>query len=189
MLIAHEIITREPALLIEFLVVGQVGFGHKTQYLALVHHHSAIEKVPVGPDWSSHNHDNVDSGRRLPNGHNSLLGAVEQHLVGKQVGTCVGCDAQLWKNHKLRPSIGSMPRTVNNLCHIVFNIGDIDLRHCCSYAYISVIVFILQSHLVISTIVTCKIKQFCRQPLYHRFKNLSTLNKIDKNGPTSTLQQ
>ena len=92
---------REPALLVVFAVVGQIGLGHNPQHLAGPdHHRTVIQGVAVADRRPDHRHD-IRLGRRLRDHGDLPLDLVQQRRLHMQIVDRIGRQRQFGKDHQV----------------------------------------------------------------------------------------
>ncbi|MPM44433.1 hypothetical protein SDC9_91111 [bioreactor metagenome] len=90
--------SREPTLLIELLIVGEMALGNHGKQLSLVDAEGTVVEHPVDHDRRAEHNKHIDVLAHRKNGGDSCFPALLQALVQKQVRTAVGSGDQLREN-------------------------------------------------------------------------------------------
>ena len=120
---------REPAVFVEFPVVGNVGLGNHAQHTPLREDHGAVvERRPVAQRGARDQRE----GQFARGAHQALqrlVGRVEQRLLQQEVAAGVGRDAQLGEHHDLDASPGGLFGHRRHPFGVVVAVGDPHVRN------------------------------------------------------------
>ena len=122
----------EVAGLIELLIVGQVGFRHKTQKLPVLHRGRYVVQLAAALPGQPHKNQHVLPGRSPDHLPKRLQCAVQQRLLREQVAAGVGGKAQLREHHKLGALFVPLLHQPDDLLPVKHGVGHPDLgcRRC-----------------------------------------------------------
>ena len=85
----------KPALLIELVVVGQIGLGHDTQNGATLDDCSTVEQQTTRLYGQAHHADDIQLARELQQSQEAFLGLVQQQLLLEQILTGIARQREL----------------------------------------------------------------------------------------------
>ena len=118
---------REPAFLVIFAVVGQIGLGRDAQHLAPAHHHGAVEQGVSAADRRTDHGDQIGAGCRLGQDRDLPLHLVQQGRLHMQVVDRIGRQRQLGKDHQVHALFARLADQRQMLARIRLRIPDV--RH------------------------------------------------------------
>ena len=121
---------REPALLVKFPVIGQVGLGHQAQNLSFLYNSGTIIQfvVPFVPHGQAHGGDHIQILGGVQDGLEPLLGAPEQGILEKEVAAGVAGEAQLRQCQDLHALLVGLPHEGEDLLGIIAAVRHPNLR-------------------------------------------------------------
>ena len=156
----------EPALLVEFFIVGDIGLGYHP-HVTVVQHHGAVEQVTAATQRRSHDSHHRRVLIAVTQRDQRLLGSIQQQLVAEEVGTGVTCHTQLGQRHDVGSRLDSGVNALYHVGHIALYISDIYLWHNGSHTHHTVVrnrFLDCLSHIlaIVSIGLTCKDKYFRR---------------------------
>ena len=87
----------KPALLVELVIVGQIGLGHNTQQRAILDNGSTVEQQATSLYGQTNHTDNIKLTGEVEQHEQSLFSLVQQQLFLKQILTGIARERELWK--------------------------------------------------------------------------------------------
>ena len=125
---SSDIARGEPAFLVKFLVVGDIGLGNYP-HLAMIDHHRTVEQVTAATQGGSHHNHDGSVLVMVTQREQRLFGRVQQQLVAEQIGTRVARDTQFRERHDMSARLDSLVQTLDDMRQVTLNVSHIDLRH------------------------------------------------------------
>ena len=114
---------REPALLLELLVGGQVALGHHPEDLALLEGDGGVDQLAAGHQRAADDDQRVEAGGAAHQLDERPLGLAQQDLVREEVHAGIGRHRQLGEGDDLYPSLVGLAGHLLDLLGIVKAVG------------------------------------------------------------------
>ena len=132
----------KPALLVELVVVGQVGLGHQSQQAPMLHHGGTVVEQRADAHGQAHHHDDVELAGEVEQHQQALLGLVEQQLLAEQVLTAVARERQLGEDDDLGALALGLCNLTLYLLNVVFHVSHANTWYGSGHFYQSVFHFV-----------------------------------------------
>ena len=129
----------EPALLVELVVVRQIGLGHHAQNGSALQHDGTVQQQAVNLYGHAYHADDVQLAGEVHQVYQALLGLRQEQLFLKQVLTAVARHTQLREAYHLYTlTLGQRYQSLY-LLDVIVNVGNLYGRYCCCHFYQSVL--------------------------------------------------
>ena len=128
----------KPALLVELIVIGQIGLCHQSQQCTPLNDGGTVEQQSLGLHGQSHDADDIQGTREVQEAHQTLLSLDQQQLFLKQVLTTVARQAQLREAYHLNILTVGKGDELFHLLYVILNVSYFHGRHCCCHLHESV---------------------------------------------------
>ncbi|MNI23697.1 hypothetical protein D3C73_772930 [compost metagenome] len=118
----------EPALLIIFAIVGQIGLGDHAQHLAAAQHDGAVEQGVAVADRRADHGDHARRIRGFGQPRDLALDLLQQGRLQVQVVDGVGAQRQFGEDQQVHPLLARLADQPRVLLGVGGRIGDMDHR-------------------------------------------------------------
>ncbi len=119
----------EPALLVVFLVAGNIGLRDEAVDDAPREDRGGVEQVPLGGEREADDQQGAERGGGFRQGEQRPGRAVEQQVLMEQVAGRVAGDAQLGEHHHLGAGLVGLRGEVEDVVEVVVDVGNLQGRH------------------------------------------------------------
>ena len=138
----------KPAFLVELIIIGQEGLGHKTEDNPMLYHGGTVVELGANAHGNAHDGDNVQLAGEVEQHEQALLGLVQEQVLTEKVLTAVACNRQLREDNDLGTFALGLGNEALYLLYIIIYVGHAHTRYCSSHldktVFHSVLLLLLQ---------------------------------------------
>ena len=119
----------EPALLVKFFIVREIGLRNITFNVTIMDKDGAVEEFVAAHHWCSHHNSHIGAAGFVANPAECIFGLMEQSAVVEQVAAGIAGYREFGKDDKINALLMSLAYHLENVFQVEVHVGNVHARH------------------------------------------------------------